>query len=211
MAGIIRAIGTLTFGLAITTTNADERAGFNYTFVEGGAISTEINNDDLGSSTGWGLSGSLALSENIYITADYTLDDFGSDRVLGLESKIELDSRRLGFGFHAPISDKVDFIASATWIELEVKLNNDFEKLGILGPKTDGYSTNVGVRSWLTKGLEFDFEFRYQEFGNDGNQFVGITRLLYSVTPGFALGLTATKWDAEGATYGIEGRFYFGN
>lgn len=134
----------------ITSTNAHAN-NFNYNYVElGYAAITDFEVDE-----GVVISGSYDIKENINIVGEaFVSTSSDSDT-----ADIDLDSYRLGVGYHMPISDKTDVLAEAGLFNVSVEASSR----GITINRDDsGYQLSAGVRHKLAEKIELQGRINYK-------------------------------------------------
>ena len=168
---------------AIATTAAfnsyAEDSDLSYTYVGLAYQTGEVLNEDF---SGFGVSGSAALNESIFVIGNYnrmTSDDkynvgFGSD-------DIEVTQFDLGLGFHTPVAKNIDFVASLSYADAEIKY---------FGNKADGngYLLNAGIRAKPTEMLEFGAAINYADIEDDGETGYSLSAR-YFAAPTLSIGL----------------------
>ncbi|MCP5349346.1 MAG: hypothetical protein R3F41_07540 [Gammaproteobacteria bacterium] len=171
--------------------------GFNYTFVQAGYLDGETENIN---ADGYGLSGSLAFTDNLFAKASYSsLEPDG-------RSRFDFNDTSLGLGFHTPLSNGVDLVFTGSWINSEV----DLGRFGSYDE--DGYGLGAGFRTWLAPSLELNGGLEYVDFGGSaGNDTAVGLGLLYTVTGNLALGISGS-WgnDPDFSALGLNVRLYLG-
>lgn len=143
--------------------------GLSYSYVEGGV--TRVNVDsNFGSDPkldGGYIRGSAELGENFTVFGGYskTQDDL---RVPGFANKFDVDfeTAEIGFGYHADISDRADFIAELSYLRQEIDVE------GVNG-EAKGGKLNLGIRGEMTDNLEGWVKAGYIDGGDFEGDFVG--------------------------------------
>ena len=113
----------------------------SYSYVEGGYVRTDI--DDLGDGDGFGVNGSVAVHDNVFLFGGYSMQDASE---YGVE--VDLDALRLGAGFNWALNDRADFVATAAWERTETDVGID--GLGSFDVEADGYALEAGFRGQLS-------------------------------------------------------------
>jgi hypothetical protein len=85
---------------------------FDYTFVQGSYSQFELDDVDV-DGDGYGVAGSVAVSDRFHLFGSYSTADF--------DYGIDLNQISAGLGFHTPVSDAVDVIVSAAYVWAEVE------------------------------------------------------------------------------------------
>jgi hypothetical protein len=162
--------------------------GLSYTYAEAGLTRAELDmGDDTLKANGGYLRGSYALTDATYVHGSFSrVSD--SESAYGLKVEGDLDQYELGLGWHMPMSDRVDFLAEAAYVrlDLQMKLSGipadsgyaylngkyDFDavnagrvSLGLRG--TPSARTEAWVKAGAMDGSKMDSEF----VGHLGGQF----------------------------------------
>ncbi|UHQ23591.1 outer membrane beta-barrel protein [Lysobacter sp. 5GHs7-4] len=142
--------------------------GLSYSYVEGGY--TRVNADTGISGfdpelDGGYIRGSAELGENFTIFGGYskTQDDV---RFSGFSFDTDFETAEIGFGYHADISDRADFIAELSYLRQEIDID------GISG-EAKGGKLNLGIRGEMTDNLEGWVKAGYVDGGDFEGDFVG--------------------------------------
>ncbi len=121
--------------------------GFDYTFVEGGFVNSEI---DVGPADidgdGLGVNGSFAVRDNVRIIAGYMDQDYD----FGVDGSL----LRFGAGFNTEITPDLDFVADISYVDVEVSA------AGISEDET-GYELGAGVRGRTSSSIELEAGLTY--------------------------------------------------
>ena len=133
--------------------------GFDYTYVEGGFVSSEINTGPFNANgEGLALVGSLALNDDFHLFGGY------SDR--GFDFGIDSSTLSFGVGANYGIDDDWDLIGRISYVTTEVSTplgSADENGLGLTG----------GVRGRLARRVELDAGLNYVDVGDsDTSLFV---------------------------------------
>lgn len=154
----------------------------SYTYAEAGLIRAELDQGDDFSTlkaNGGYLRGSYALTDATYVSGGFTrVSD--SESAYGLKLEGDLDQYELGLGWHMPMSDRVDFLAEAAYVRLDLTvkasymgnsarnsdaLNAGRVSLGLRGAPSA--RTEAWVKAGAMDGSDMDSEF----VGSLGGQF----------------------------------------
>jgi opacity protein-like surface antigen len=131
---------------------------------------------------------------------------FGGYGMAEIEDSVDtadIDAYNLGIGFHMPLSDKIDLVASASYEYAEVTVP-------LLGSVDDnGYGLGLGLRFAATEKIEINGSVNYVDFSDRGNDTTLGAGFLYNFTSNFSLG-AAGNWNDDSTAYSVSGRFYFG-
>lgn len=167
--------------------------GFEYTFVEGGFVSSEIKvgGTDV-DGDGISLAGSYAFNEQIHFIAGYADQsyDFG----------IDTTTITLGAGINHVLDDDWDFIGQLTYVSF------DMDTAGASGDD-DGIGLMGGVRGRVRPNIEVDAGLNYIDVGDsDTSLFV---RGRYYIRDTFSVGGGLTLDDGD-TTLNLTVRALFG-
>ena len=171
--------------------------GFDYDFLSVGY--SRLNFDAGGvdvDGDGFGINGSLEVSESFFITAGY---GFGELEEQGVE--LDLDTLTVGVGWHTPLSDVVDFVTTLSYERVEASA------LGF-SADDDGIGIGVGMRFQASEQIEFNGGINYVEMDEGGSDTGFGVAVLYGFTENFDMGLSG-DWADDVSAFGISGRLYF--
>ena len=171
--------------------------GFDYDFLSVGY--SRLNFDTGGvdvDGDGFGINGSLEVSESFFITAAY---GFGELEEQGVE--LDLDTLGIGVGWHTPLSEVLDLVATLSYERVEASA------LGF-SADDDGIGLGVGMRFQANEQVEINGGINYVEMDEGGGDTGFGLGVLYGFTENFDLGL-AGDWSDDVSAYSISGRFYF--
>jgi Ax21 family sulfation-dependent quorum factor len=137
---------------------ASAAEGLSYTYVEGGYVATDT---DAGDADGWGLNGSVAITDNFHAFGGYTFQKTDDETIGGIRfDGVDVDQWRVGLGYNHPVAANTDLLARVAYENYDVEGAGD---------RLDGYSAEVGVRSALTPNFEGYATAGYE----DGDRFDG--------------------------------------
>ena len=183
-------------GLLLAVSTAAMADDLNYNFLSLGYERIELD-DDFGfdvDGDGWTIGGSFEVGESWFLFAGYGMADF--------DFGIDLDQWAAGGGYHLPMADNVDFVATLSYQRADVSA-------GSLSVDDDGFGASVGIRAMVSERVELNGSINYVDFGDFGDEtsFGGSAWL--NLTEQFALGLGVSFSD-DATEYGLGGRLYFG-
>lgn len=163
-----------------------------YTYVEGGYQALDLDNVDA-DGDGFGIGGSLALTERVFVTAAYSNMD--------LDFGIDVSSYDLSVGGNIPLSDGLHLVGEVgyTWTEFDTS---------IFDVNDDGYFVSGGFRWMATPALELDAGLNYVDLDDSGDDTSLSVGALYSVTDSLALG-AGIEWGDDATGYSLGLRYYF--
>jgi hypothetical protein len=184
--------------LALLPLSGAALADFDYSFVEGSY--TQIDIDELGDGDGFGFGGSYGLTDGVYLFGNFESGEVEVDLGAPLGSlDVDVDRFKVGFGFHAPLSDSVDLVASAAYLDVDLSVIDD-----------TGYEAGVGLRGMASPALELFGGISYADAGDiiDGETSFS-AGFLYYFSDAFAMGVGGSFGD-DMSTYALNGRVSFG-
>lgn len=183
-------VGTaLLIGATGTALAAD---GIGYSYLEAGYATTDIDGGEGGGNADeLSIGASAAFGESLFGFGHISTWDYAGFKATYLA---------LGVGFHAGISDSVDFV---TGLSLEMA---DPEG----GGSETGYGLSVGLRGMATENLELNGEVQYTDFGSGANGTTFTVGGRYNFSEMFAAGLHVSVDDeGESTTFGLSLRYSF--
>lgn len=213
----MRRIGLLTFGTVLLVSPLSAMAdASDYTYLQGdyiftgeGEIDGKSKNTANGNTTnldgekdydGWGLRGSIAITPDVFIKADYA--ERTADDQIG-----DLEFISGGLGMRAPVgsSDQpADLFAVVSYESI------DFDPGDNSSPQLDGdaegYGLTAGIRWAPASGTEISPHIGYVDYGDIGDTKISLDGFragidaIFSVNKHFAIttGYRLTKLDADG-------------
>ena len=166
--------------------------GFSYSYLDLGYVTTSVDDSDI-ETDGFGLFGSLELTDQLHLLAGFSTED--------LDLGIDANSYRLGAGLNFPLSNRLDIETHLLYVRSE--LDTGFGTF-----KDDGAQIGLGLRGRVSDQLELTGSADYVSFdGDDGDESLTFGAR-YFVTPKFALGGDLTLFD-DGHTFFLGGRLNF--
>ncbi len=185
-------------GILLLAAASPAMADISYNYIDLGVQRIEL--DDVAGfdvdGDGFGLGGSFEIAEDWFVQAAYAQAD--------LDFGVDIDQMSLGIGYKSAMSNTSDVFATVNYVSAEVSAS------GFGSADDDGFGISVGIRAMLTDTFELNGAIGYVDLDDSGDSTsVGVGGL-YSFTDAFALGFGA-EFDDDITTYGIVGRFYFGN
>jgi hypothetical protein len=163
-----------------------------YTYLEAGYQALDLDDPNV-DGDGFGLGGSLALNERLYLRAGYSdLDmDFG----------VDVSSYEFGIGGNLPMSDDLHLVGEVGYTETELDASNfDIED--------DGYYLSGGFRWMATEALEVNALLSYVDMSDSGDETSLTVGGLYNLTADLAVGVGAS-WSDDAMGYSAGLRYYF--
>ena len=180
----------IVLALALTAASFAATAGeLSYSYVQGGYARTHI--DNLGNGDGFGVDGSVAVSDNIHLFGGYSMQSASEDGV-----DVDLNQTRLGVGFNTSINERADFVARAAYERADVDV--DVPGFGSFDGNADGWSLEGGFRGtlsvdgdiegWLMAGYAKLDSAEVEDIsldteGGDDDEFYGRAGMLFKFNP----------------------------
>ena len=127
-------------------------ADMNYTNLEVSLLDVEQEGPNV-DGDGFELAGSYELGDKIFL--------FGEWQDHSLDQGVDGRQIELGAGLTHSFSDKLDFVASLSYLDAEVKLGN-------FTADDDGLALGGGIRSRVADSVELDAGLKYVDFDNAG-------------------------------------------
>jgi len=136
---------TMLFAGALLPMAAIAQEGFDYTYVEVNYLDTDV--DNAGDDSGFGLKGSLELTDTVYLIGEYqTYDDS------------DLDLWAIGGGLRWNLKPELDVLADLSWVEADAGPFDD-----------DGLQLNVGLRARVHDQIEVQGGIRHLDLDDTGS------------------------------------------
>ena len=183
-------------GLLLAVSSTAFADDLNYNFLTLGYDRVDLD-DDLGfdvDGDSWNIGGSFEVGESWFLFAGYGMGDF--------DFGIDLDQWSAGGGYHLPMADNVDFVATLSYQRADISA-------GSLSLDDDGFGASVGIRAMVSERVELNGAVNYVDFGDFGDNTSLSGSAWLNLTEQFALGLGVSFGD-DATAYGLGGRLYFG-
>lgn len=174
-----------------------KQSSVSYDFFDIRAV-TENFDDDGPDSDGFGIRGSLSLSDSIHIFGKYTwreLDIIGPN--------IRDNEGNLGLGVNFPVSTNLDLVlqGSYEWIDVDTPGFGDFED--------NGLGALAGLRAKLSPEFELNGHVRYRDLDDlEEETYLGASAI-YTFSNGASLGGEWERSDLDTTRWGLFVRFDF--
>lgn len=163
----------------------------SYNLFEGGYGYTDVDGSS-GHADTFSLGGSFAFGTSFLGFGSVSTTDYSGANAKGLS---------LGLGFHADVSDSVDFISTVSY-ELSDPEGASSE---------DGFGVSVGLRGRASDKVELAGSVKYADYGHGLNGLAFGVGGNYYFTDMFAVGLSLAMDDeADSKTIGLNFRYDFG-
>jgi hypothetical protein len=151
-----------------------------------------------------GINGSVAIGESFFAFAGYGKGDVDIvDPVFGVVASGDMDQANAGLGFHMPMSESVDFVASLSYEYLELSEQG-------VSIDDNGLGAGIGLRFAATDQIELNGGIDYVDYGDFGDRTSFDAKFLYNFTDSFTVS-AGGKWGDDVTEYTVAGMFYFGN
>jgi hypothetical protein len=179
--------------------------------------------EDVDDGDGFKIEASFAFTNHLFVFGNYaqTQADFTfvDDTGALIPQDQDIKTLSVGLGFFAPISERMDFVARAAYMDVDIgnfslgatdndigdddAISNAFDDLN--EDTSDGYFLDVGVRASLTQQLELGGGVRYTDLdaGDDVSVFGNV---LWKFHPNMGINLIASFGDNL-STYGLGFRY----
>lgn len=144
----------------------------NYTYIEAGYVAIDFDDLDV-DGDGFGIAGSLGITDRVYLTADYNSYD--------LDYGIDATDYGLGLGASLPLSQQFHLIGEIGYTEAEVEVNG-------FDVDDDGYTLGGGFRWKAMPALELRAKLNYVDLDDAGDDTSLSAGALYNFTDAFAVG-----------------------
>ena len=158
----------------------------NYNYIQLDYNRVSIDDFDV-DPDGFGIKGSAALGEQFYLFGSYMKL---TDSIEGID--VDFDQSQVGFGFRHGISDKADFIAELSYMNVGVDVEDEFDD------STDGYRASIGVRGVMASNFEGYAKANWTDGSDVDGEFSGTLGALFKINQTW--GINAEAEFGDGAT-----------
>lgn len=168
----------------------------SYSYVDIAYVNTDVDDFDE-EIDGFALRGSVEITEQAFVFGGYTDQSttvFGED--------LDVRSYALGLGYAWPVSDTADIYGKVAYVETEA----EFAGLSV---DDDGFSLGAGLRGRVAEQFELEGAVTYIDLSDSGDDTVLGLGARWFFTDVFSLGVEL-ETDDDATTYGVGGRFNFG-
>ncbi|HEY7773246.1 MAG TPA: hypothetical protein VIC26_08685 [Marinagarivorans sp.] len=216
---------------------ANTQEDLSYSYVQGGYLVQDVDIyqdsdslddfiDDIDDGGGYKAEVSVGFAQNFFGFASYsdTEADFAfvDNNGAVIPSDTNVKTMRLGVGFHAPLTRVMDFVTTASYVDMDLgdfsfgQTDNDViggdDSLGdwyddLSEDSSDGYSLDAGVRAQVTYWLELGGGLRYTDV-DAGDDVSAFGNALFEINPNMGINLLATAGDNL-STYELAFRYSF--
>lgn len=181
--------------LLVPGTVLAEASNFNY--VEAAYLQGDIDGLDV---DGWEVEGSVEVTEQVFLFADYARLELDED--LGFDA--EADLQRIGAGYIFGENATGNFFGTLAYARVDEEAS--FGSVST-SDDDDGYSLGLGTRFNLGSQAEVRFGVNYTDLG-EGDSLVTSAALVYNFAP-FLAGVAEYSRDDDTDSIGLGVRFYF--
>lgn len=155
----------------------------------------DISDDDF---SGFGVSGSAAIGKSFFAIAEYNSiksdDDFINNTTFVID-KLKVTQANVGFGFHTPISTKVDFVTALSYANVKVKHAS-------ISDNGNGYLIDAGIRAKPNNTFELAAFINHANIEDESDTGFSLSARVFA-SPKFSIGLGYSAAD-ETDTVGID-------
>ncbi len=197
-----RVTTVVVFGCMFMSPVAHSQSRLQYSFVDVAYSQADIDDPFVGDFDAdiIGISGSVAITDEIFIQGGYANTDF--DDVLGISS--EADDIFLGVGWHNALTANTDFVFDVNYLYVDVKAC----AAGFcISDDESGFALDLGVRSLMSNDkVELAGGVSYADVGADSGDFAvaGSARYHFTSAVSGAIGLA---FGDDVTQYGVNLRF----
>lgn len=164
----------------------------DYTFVELSYMDTELDAGPLDvGGDGFGLTGSLSLTDNMFLFGSYDTQDYGFG--------VDASSLDVGAGMRWGLKPGLDLVGDLAWVKVEVESQ-------LVSADDDGLGLGLGLRGRMNDSLELQGGLRYVDL-DDSDTFLSLGGRWYFtdvLAAGFGLDIND---DTTGWTLGLRAEF----
>jgi opacity protein-like surface antigen len=169
---------------------------FDYSYVEGTYVKSEIDGPVDIKGDGFGVRGSFAVADGFHVFGSYLTQD--------MDFGLDITTYDLGAGIHWGLQRDLHFIGELAWVN--VKAETSFASA-----KDDGYSVGAGLRFRPMGNLELKGMITYVDVADSDTLYSVGARYHFtntvSIGGGFELGDDLTMWNlGVRAQFGANGR-----
>lgn len=149
--------------------------------------SVDIDGDKL---TGFGISGTKLVSDNLFIVGSYASVSDDID-VFGSKVDVDFNTLSVGLGYRHAISTTTDFFGIVSYqnMEVEASFQGNFEDVS-----ENGYGLEAGLRSLVTAQLELSGSISYVDIADESETGFNVSAM-YHFTDQFSAGVGYSKSD----------------
>ena len=176
MKKVVSYLSLIAGGLLLAASVQAQSGDLSYSYIGGGL--TIIDPDGGDSEEGFNIRASASLSENFYFQGSW-------DRVEVGPFDVDIDNFKVGLGFHAPVSDTMDWFVEGGYARIETDFADD-----------DGFRGDLGLRAGLNNNVEWR-GFGGVVVSDDDETWILGTDFLFKITDtlGLFVGVESEEFD----------------
>tara|TARA_R110002167_G_scaffold365761_1_gene591350 strand:+ start:316 stop:915 length:600 start_codon:yes stop_codon:yes gene_type:complete len=149
--------------------------------------SVDLDGDKL---TGFGISGTKLVSDNVFIAGSYASVSDDID-VFGSKVDVDFNTLSIGLGYRHAISSTTDFFGVVSYQDMEVEASFQGNSED---DSENGYGLQAGLRSLVTAQLELNGSLSYVEIADESETGFNVSAM-YHFTDQFSAGVGYGKSD----------------
>lgn len=166
--------------------------GLNYTYIQASYGQVEVDDPLIDvDGDGFGIDGSMALTENFHLFGEYQTAD--------MDFNVDLNLLEAGIGYNIALSETVDVVGRVAYVNAEI------EAFGVSDDE-NGYSIGAHLRGQVGSMIELNGGLDYVDL--DESETRAKAGIRFSFTENFSAGLNGTWWD-DVNIYQLNARFSF--
>ena len=174
------------------------QASYDWSSYDVGGVGLDLN--------GWDIKGSLEFGDHFYGYTSYQ-DSDGDD----FDFDYSYSKWTLGFGYHMPINESVDWFAQAGYVQEDAKFVDPYFYGTLLDESESGWNIGTGVRAMVSDSFELAGLLNYTDVNAFGAGFgMGASGIWHiNQTWGLELGY-GYSWrdeDMEDIRFGVRASF----
>ena len=150
--------------------------------------SVDLDGDKL---TGFGVSGTKLVSDNVFIAGSYASVSDDID-VFGSKVDVDFNTLSIGLGYRHAISTTTDFFGIVSYQDMEVEASFQGNSED---DSENGYGLQAGLRSLVTAQLELSGSLSYVDIADESETGFNVSAM-YHFTDQFSAGVGYCKSDA---------------
>ena len=204
---IVSLVRPLTLAMAFTVLSSavlaaeSSSSDLSYSYLQVTYGNGEV--DDIDSDI-WNIGVSLAVVDQIYLTAFYQDTDFDTEDNY---SSFEQKAFGFGVGLRMPIAASADFIAEATYLNGTTSIDQGYGRFHN-SESDNGYALTLGLRAMASEKIEIGLGIQYVDIF-DGNEKVLTMGADYFVSKDVSLGLHYLQGASDINTLSLNARYIF--
>lgn len=221
-------------GLIIAPTTSLAAEDISYTFVEIDYVVQDIDMfedddafdnilEDFDDGDGYQVAGSFQFIDSWFAFGSYSNTQadftFTNDTGMTIPSDEDIKTLRLGVGYFFPMTTAMDFVATASYVDVDYgdfnlgATESDLDEWDAVDDafndldedSSDGYSLDAGVRSQVVEWVELGGGLRYTDL-DSGDDFSVFANALFELNQNMGINLSADFGD-DVSTYALGFRY----